>query len=76
MLLEFFRLIDHSLHEMLRENKKPLVVVGVEYLLPIYRRANSSPSLVKGGLTGSFEKTDLETIHEKTWSFLTKNAAR
>lgn len=70
MLLEFFRLIDHSLHVILRDTKKPLLIIGVEYLLPIYRQANTSPYLVKGGVTGSFEKLGLKTIHDKTWTYL------
>lgn len=70
MLLEFFRLIDHSLHSLLRDKKSPLIIIGVEYLLPIYRQANSSSYLVKGGLVGNFEKSDLEIIHAKTWAYL------
>lgn len=76
MLLEFFRLIDRNLHNFLRDSKRPLVIVGVEHLLPIYKRANSYPFLVNGGVTGNFEKIGIDSIHEKTWDFLTKNVAR
>lgn len=70
MLLKFFRLIDVALHRFLLTKHRPLIIIGVEYLLPIYRQANSYPLLVKGGLTGNFEKTDLDTIHHQTWEYL------
>lgn len=36
-------------------NMPPLVLAGVEYLLPIYRRANTYPYLLDGGVTGNPE---------------------
>lgn len=70
LLKAFFRQIDQSLRVFLRDKKQPLLMVGVEYLLPIYRRINTYPLLIKDGLTGNFEKLGLKTIHAKTWSYL------
>lgn len=36
-ILQFFQIIDGALHEKLRVQKAPLVLAGVEYLLPLYR---------------------------------------
>lgn len=70
MLKAFFRQIDSSLHEFLRDKTQPLLMAGVEYLLPIYRQINTYPLLIKNGLTGNFEKLGLDTIHKKTWEYL------
>ena len=52
-ILQYFHIIDGALHEYLRNKKAPLVLAGVEYLLPLYREANSYPHLVEEGITGN-----------------------
>ncbi|HVA45128.1 MAG TPA: hypothetical protein VNH11_01970 [Pirellulales bacterium] len=46
-LLEYFRAIDHALHPLLRGGRVPLVFIGVDYLFPIFRAANSYPHLAE-----------------------------
>ena len=48
-LLKYFRLIDRGLHDLLKDERAPLVLAGVEYLFPIYREANTYPRLIEGG---------------------------
>lgn len=67
MLLEFFRRIDHRLHNFLFRQSKPLIIAGVNYLLPIYRKANTYPGLLGDAIIGNQERTDLKTIRDKTW---------
>ena len=59
-LVQYFHEIDRTLREQIlgRENK-PLILAGVEYLLPLYRQANSYPHLIKEELTGNFEHATL-----------------
>jgi hypothetical protein len=73
MLFLFFRKIDASLHKFLQQKDRPVILAGVEYLLPIYRQANTSPYLVPGGLTGNFEHEDPEHIRRRAWKLI-KNA--
>lgn len=70
MLMEFFRLINKRLRSYLRRKKKPLLIMGVNYLLPIYQLVNTSALLMKGGVAGNFEYANLETIHRKSYDFL------
>ena len=70
MLLEFFRLIDKRLHKVLIKNRLPLVIAGTEYLLPIYRKANTYDNLVPGGIIGDIKATDIEQVRRKAWTII------
>lgn len=63
----FFRQVDASLRKFLQRKGEPVVLAGVAYLLPIYRRANTSPYLVPGGLAGNFEREKPDAIRERAW---------
>jgi hypothetical protein len=42
----------------------------VEYLLPIYREANSYPHLLEGGITGNPEELSAEELHARAWELV------
>jgi hypothetical protein len=63
----YFDLVDKGIYEILSDQHDPLVLVGVEYLLPIYREANSYPHLLEEGVTGNPEHLSAKELHEKTW---------
>jgi hypothetical protein len=69
-ILQFFHQLDRGLHEYLREKRAPLVTVGVEYLLPIYREANTYQHLVDESITESPEILKPEELHAKAWSIV------
>ncbi|MGD2078820.1 MAG: hypothetical protein PVH18_10575, partial [Chloroflexota bacterium] len=61
-LLRYFQLLDQHLSKRLAEEEVPLVLAGVDYLLPIYRQANTYRHLIEQGIEGSHEQisdTDL-----------------
>ncbi|BAY33881.1 hypothetical protein NIES2107_57840 [Nostoc carneum NIES-2107] len=64
---QFFYLIDQALHEKLREEAAPLVLAGVEYLLPLYRQSNSYQHLMAEGITGNPEILSAQELHEQAW---------
>jgi hypothetical protein len=70
MLLRFFRMIDVSLRKFLQKKDKPLILAGVDYLLPIYREANTSPYLMKKALTGNYERANPGKLREEAWQLL------
>ena len=72
MLFMFFRKIDGSLRKFLQRKDMPLILAGVDYLLPIYRRANTSPYLVKNGLTGNYEHAKLEILRREALDLLAR----
>jgi len=63
----WFRMIDKHLKEIFREEKAPLVLAGVEYLLPIYRDANTYPHITETGVTGNPEGMKPEELQKKAW---------
>lgn len=62
-LLRYFRLIDRGLHDLLKDERVPLIVSGVDYLFPIYREANTYPHLVADGIPGNPKGSSLEALH-------------
>ena len=62
-LLKYFRLIDRGLRDLLRDERAPLVLAGVEYLFPIYREANTYPHLIEEGIGGNPKSISAEALH-------------
>jgi hypothetical protein len=65
-ILKYFRQIDKGLHALLKEEKIPLVLAGVDYLFPIYREANTYPHLMDEGITGNPKGLSTEQLHKQT----------
>lgn len=70
MLLEFFRVIDHRLYHFLSTRQIPLVIAGVGYVLPLYRKANTYAKLWGAELHGNFRRSTLDTLRTRTWNAL------
>lgn len=66
-LLRYFRQIDRGVQELLKGSQAPLVLVGVDYLLPIYREVSRYPHTIDEGVTGNPESLSPEELHERTW---------
>ncbi|HYA15732.1 MAG TPA: hypothetical protein VEF33_15460 [Syntrophales bacterium] len=64
-LLKYFRLIDRGLHDLLKDERIPLVLAGVDYLFPIYREANTYPHLMDEGVTGNPKGISAEHLHSQ-----------
>lgn len=66
-ILRYFRLIDRGLHQILKDEKAPLVIMGVEFLFSIYREANTYPCLTDQGIPGNPEEISAEDIQTLAW---------
>lgn len=66
----YFRRIDRGLHELLRNERAPLVLAGVDYLHPIYKEVNSYPHLMDKGIAGNPERLSAGELHELTWTIV------
>jgi hypothetical protein len=64
--LRFLQKVDAGLRRYLK-GEKPLVLIGVEYLLPIYQEANTYPYLISEGITGNPDDVKPEQLHEQAW---------
>lgn len=66
-LLSYFRQVNNSLESFLKNQQAPLILAGVEYLLPIYHEANTYSHLLPDGITGNPENLTLEELHTQSW---------
>jgi hypothetical protein len=66
-ILRYFQKVDDGICRILAEDPAPLVLAGVDYLLPIYRSASDYPNLVEGAVTGSPEELSAANLHQAAW---------
>jgi hypothetical protein len=71
----FFSQLDGGIRSRLPERHEPLVLAGVEYLLSIYRDANSHPGLLPEGITGNFDVESPQQLGARGWDIVSRHVA-
>jgi hypothetical protein len=66
-LSQYFRVIDAALREPLRDQRAPLILAGVQYLLPIYREVSSYAHLAPDEVAGNPDHLAEHELQERTW---------
>ena len=66
----YFRQIDKGLQELLQPDRVPLLLAGVDYLLPIYREVNSYPHLLPEGIIGNPETLSAGELQTRAWKMV------
>ncbi len=69
-LLRYFRKVNAGLQELLKNQHCPLILAGVDYLLPIYQQANTYPHLLNEGITGNPDELKAEELHAPAWKIV------
>jgi len=69
-ILRYFRQIDRGVSRLLRGERTPLVLAGVDYLFPIYRQANTYPQLLEDGVVGNPEGLAREELRDHAWAIV------
>jgi release factor family 3 len=69
-LRKFLWLLDEGLKKSLAHTGAPLVLAGVDYLLPIYRAVSGYPAVLEEGITGNPEARGGEALHEQAWQLV------
>lgn len=67
-ILRYFRQVDQGLKRLLKDEQAPLALAGVEYLLPIYREANTYKHLVDQGVGGNPEGLSSQELRDRAWT--------
>lgn len=62
----FLQKVDDGLRT-LGDGKAPLVLAGVEYLLPIYKEVNSYPTLAEKPILGNTKSLSAQELHDRAW---------
>lgn len=59
--------VDAALKPWYNQISAPVVLAGVEYLLPIYRRESEYANILPEGVMGNPETLRAEDLHEQAW---------
>jgi hypothetical protein len=71
IILRYFRRVDKGLRALLGDSQAPLVLAGVEYLLPLYAEANTYPHLLSvAGIVGNPEQLSASALHKQAWAIV------
>jgi hypothetical protein len=63
----YLNLVDAGLRQVYREQQAPLVLAGVDYLLPIYRQVSEYAHVMEEGIPGSPEHLRPEELQARAW---------
>lgn len=69
-ILRYFQKVNTGLKSVLAEESAPLILAGVDYLLPLYRHANSYRHLMETGIPGNPEELSSKELHQRAWEIL------
>ena len=69
-ILEFFRMADKGIYSVIGNENIPLILAGVEYLIPIFRKAASYPNIFEKGLDIDTETLNKTELHKKAWEVI------
>lgn len=69
-ILEFFHTLNKGVFEKIGGQSIPLVLAGVEFLVPIYKEANSYPSIFKEAVTVDPQSLNDDELRQKAWDLL------
>ncbi|HTG36682.1 MAG TPA: hypothetical protein VLB76_27505 [Thermoanaerobaculia bacterium] len=68
-IVQFFNLADKALLKHM-DRAIPVVLAGVEYLLPRYKETTELPHVLDEGLTGNAEGLSPEELRDKAWEIV------
>jgi hypothetical protein len=66
-ILRYFQIVDRGLRDLLADQRTLLVLAGVDYLLPLYRQANTYNYLIDEAITGNPEALSAKDLHQRAW---------
>ncbi|MBN1537382.1 MAG: hypothetical protein JW908_11665 [Anaerolineales bacterium] len=69
-ILRYFQSVDKGIISLLDDQTIPMVLVGVDYLLPIYHQANTYAGLLDEGLEGNPEQVSEKDLQQSTWELV------
>jgi hypothetical protein len=64
-VLRFFRSVNEGLNALLEDKNVPLVLAGVDYLLPIYREVTTFQNVLRDSVPGNPDRENLKELHDQ-----------
>jgi len=69
-ILRFFHYFDQELSALLKDKSILMLPAGVDYLLPLYREANTYNNFLEEALIGAPEKLTIKELHKQAWQMV------
>lgn len=66
-IIRFLREIDRGLHEYLGRDHAPLVLAGVDFLIPYYHEISDCSMLLADAVSGNPDALGDQALHELSW---------
>ncbi|NOK62392.1 MAG: hypothetical protein GFH27_549293n126 [Chloroflexi bacterium AL-W] len=67
-ILRYFQQIDYGVQQVLHTKQAPLILTGVQYLLSIYRKANTYPHLLEQDIMSNPNSLSIAELHMRGWA--------
>ncbi len=71
-LRRFFSMLDKGILDAVDDHEKPFLLVGLEYLQPIYRDASKLPNIFEFGLETNPDDLPIDNLHTRAWEMITQ----
>ncbi|MGY6742202.1 MAG: baeRF7 domain-containing protein [Cecembia sp.] len=69
-ILNYFHRMTNMLEPMLNSNPLPVVLAGVDYLIPIFNEASKYGHIYNDHVSGAFTEKDMMELHQKSWELI------
>lgn len=69
-IIQYFRKINEVTWKILQNETAPLVLAGVDYLLPLYRSVSGYSNPLNDGIQGNPDELPVQTLHAKAWEIV------
>jgi hypothetical protein len=69
-IIQYFEQIDRSLHQTLRNEKSPLVLAAVDYLVPLFKQASKYAHILPEAIIGNPDGLADDKICGQAWSLV------
>jgi hypothetical protein len=69
-IVQYFNLTDKALAKSMERDDAPVVLAGVEYLLPRYKETTELPHVLEEGLTGNCDGLSADQLREMAWEIV------
>jgi hypothetical protein len=69
-ILRFFQSVNEGLSRLIEDKTVPMILAGVDYLLPIFREANSYQNTLEEGIIGNPDREVPSELHAQAWNIV------
>lgn len=66
----YFTMLEKGIYRLVNKHNLPMVLAGVEYLLPIYREKNRYPHILDEVITGNPQDRRVDEMHTEAWKLV------